>query len=147
MSRFSRLANSVPMLVLGSPAHRLLSGRYTVLEFTGRTSGRTYRTPVAYVADGHRVLISTDSRWWRNLADRPAVRMRLRGGWVRGEARMLEDPVEAARALRELVERVPGYSRPAGLAVVGGRVSDLELERAVNSGGRRSIEVCLEVSR
>ena len=41
MSTVARLLNAVPMLVLHSPAHRLLSGRYAVLEFTGRRSGRT----------------------------------------------------------------------------------------------------------
>jgi len=123
VSRLSRLANAVPALVLASPLHRLLSGRYALLEFTGRRTGRLYRTPVAYVRDGERVLLSTDSPWWRNVSDRPEVRLRLRG------------------------RDVPGYRRPAGLAVDDGRVSDEELLRAVTRGGRRSIEITLEDSQ
>lgn len=104
MSRISRLTNAVPMLVLHSPAHRVMSGRYAVIEFTGRRSGRTYRTVVG-------------------------------------------DEAEAAEVLRQLVERVPGYSRPAGVRMSGGRVSAAELARAVTSGGSRSIEVRLEGPR
>jgi len=147
MSRISRLTNAVPMLVLHSPAHRVMSGRYAVIEFAGRRSGRTYRTPIAYVQDGSRVLLSTDSTWWRNLIDRPGVRLRLRGREVVGQARVVGDEAEAAEVLRQLVERVPGYSRPAGVRMSGGRVSAAELARAVTSGGRRSIEVRLEGPR
>ncbi len=66
-STAARFANTVPMLILRSPVHRLMSGRYAIIEFTGRKSGRRYATPIAYVRDGDRVLLSTDSPWWRNL--------------------------------------------------------------------------------
>ncbi len=144
MSRLSRLANAVPAAVLASPAHRLLSRRYALLEFTGRRSGRTYRTPVAYLRDGSRVVLSTDSPWWRNLPDRPAVRLRLAGRGVTGLARVVTEDREAADLLVALVQAVPGYARPAGLSSRGGAVSDDELLRAVTTGGRRSIEVTLD---
>ena len=147
MSTAARLLNALPALVLHSPAHRVLSGRYAVLEFTGRRTGRTYRTPIAYVRDGSRVLLSTDSPWWRNLLEQPRVRLRIRGREVVGSARVIDDDAAAAAALRELVERVRGYSRPAGVQLTGGRVTDGELVRAVTTGGRRSIEVQLEVRR
>lgn len=98
MPRTSRLINAVPSLVLASPAHGVLSRRYALLEFTGRRSGRTYRTPVAYVREGSRVLLSTDSLWWRNLADRAVVRLRLRGHVVTGSARVVNDDQEAAES-------------------------------------------------
>ena len=142
MATLTRLTNAVPTLVLHSPAHHLMSGRYAVLEFTGRRTGRMFRTPVAYVQDGSRVLLSTDSTWWRNLVDRPTVRLRLRGRVVHGTARVVGDEVEAVGILGELVRRVPGYARPAGLVATRGEVSVLELERAVTDG-RRSIEIQL----
>lgn len=147
MPRISRLTNAVPMVVLHSPAHAALSGWYAVIEFTGRRSGRIYRTPVAYVRDGSRVLLSTDSPWWRNLADQPDVRLRLRGREIAGHARVVSDAAAAAEVLRQLVEGVPGYARPAGVRRTEGRVSAAELTRAVTSGGRRSIEVRLEGPR
>ena len=42
-----KLANQVPAMILRSPVHGMLSSRYLVLEFTGRMSGRRFRTPVA----------------------------------------------------------------------------------------------------
>ena len=146
MTVLTRLSNAVPSLVLHSPAHRLMSGRYAVLEFTGRTSGRTYRTPVAYVRDGSRVLLSTDSAWWRNLLDRPHVRLRIRGREEPGRARVVSDEAEATAALRRLVEQIPGYTRPAGIRSSGGRVADDEFARVVTTGGRRCIELRLEES-
>jgi len=125
----------------------LLSGRYALLEFTGRRTGARYRTPVAYVRDGQRVLLSTDSLWWRNLEVRPGVRLHLRGREVEGRARVVTEDHEAAQVLGALVRAVPGYRRPAGLAAEGGQVSDEELLGAVTTGGRRSIEVTLGDSR
>jgi deazaflavin-dependent oxidoreductase (nitroreductase family) len=144
--RISRFTNAVPSLVLHSPVHHLMSGRYAVLEFTGRSSGRTFRTPIAYVQDGSRVLMSTDSPWWRNLVQRTHVRLRLRGHDVAGTARLVDDPAEAVEILGQLVRRVPGYARPAGLTTTGGEVPVRELQRAV-AAGRRSIEVRLEDAR
>lgn len=143
MTRISRLTNLVPSLVLHSPAHRLMSGRYAVLEFTGRSTGRTFRTPVAYVQDGSRVLLTTDSPWWNNLVAHPEVRLRLRGREVPGTARIVRDDAEATAVLGELVRRVPGYARPAGLATTRGEVSEHELGRAV-AHGRHAVEVRLE---
>jgi len=141
MSTTSRLRNAVPALVLASPAHRLMSGRYALLELTGRRSGRTYRIPVAYVREGDRVLLSTDSPSSRDLADRPLVRLHLRGRDVTGLARIV------SAALGALVPGVLGYAPSAGLASSGGRLLEEELLRAVTSGGRRSIEVALGSSR
>ena len=143
MSHASRLANAVPSLVLSSPAHRLLSGRYALLEFTGRRTGRTYRAPIPYVRHGSQVLLSTDSPWWRDLADRPAVRLRLRGRDVRGSALVVADEREAAGVLGTLVPGVRGYSRTAGLGNAA-QLSDGDLLRAVTTGGRHSIEVTVD---
>jgi len=42
MSLSDTLRNGVPRLLLRSPAHGLLSARYCLLEFRGRTSGAAY---------------------------------------------------------------------------------------------------------
>jgi hypothetical protein len=61
----AKFMNTMPQLILSTPAHRLLSARYLILEFTGRKTGRRYTVPVAY---RRHLLISTDSPWWRNIA-------------------------------------------------------------------------------
>ena len=62
MSLSDTLRNGVPRLLLRSPAHGLLSARYCLLEFRGRTSGAAYLVPVAYVVREGTLLMSTDSR-------------------------------------------------------------------------------------
>ncbi len=136
--------NAMPMLVLNSPLHALMSSRYAVLEFTGRKSGRTFRTPIAYTREGERILITTDSNWWKNLDGGRPVRLRVRGKKVTGSPRLVTDPDEAARMLGLLTERIPSYARMAGIERHEGRVSPEELERAVTSGGRRAFEITIE---
>lgn len=137
------LRNAVPRLLLRSPAHRLLSSRYLELEFTGRRSGRRYRTPVAYVRSRTTLLSSTDSRWWHNLVDGPPVRVLLTGAWQPGRARLLSGE-EAQAALRRLVDEVPGYAATAGISRVG-RVPDETLAALVDE--RRRVVFAVEVDR
>lgn len=125
--------NAVPTAILRAPLlHRLLSGRYLLLTFTGRSTGRRYRTPVAYRRTDMGVVLSTDSPWWRNLAAEPAVGLLLRGRTRQGIARRIADTDEAAAQLGHLVREVPGYRQAAGLrAQPGGTVPSTELVRAV----------------
>ena len=138
----SKLVNTFPTIIMRSPLHAVVSSKYTIIEFTGRKSGKTYRTPVAYVQDGDQVLLSTDSRWYRNLAGGAPVRLLLRGRTVAGRARPVTDADRSAAILRKLVDAIPSYSRPAGLARENGNVSDDEIRRSI-AAGRVAIEVDL----
>jgi deazaflavin-dependent oxidoreductase (nitroreductase family) len=117
----------------------------TAIEFTGAKTGRRYTTPVAYVRTGDHVWLTTDSRWWRNLVGGVAVRLRLRGARVPGTATAITDPAEAERILRRLVDEIPSYRRPAGLASEDGGVSDAEIARAV-ADGRVAVVIELEAT-
>jgi deazaflavin-dependent oxidoreductase (nitroreductase family) len=143
VSPIDRGKNLFPSLVLRSPLHALMSGRFMIIEFTGRKSGRRYATPVAYVREGDRLLLSTDSPWWRNLAGGAPVRVRLQGRDMAGTGTAVTDPEAAAVIIRRLVDAIPSYYRPAGLVRDGGRVSDAEIGRAVATG-RVGIQVDLE---
>ncbi|MGI8406541.1 MAG: nitroreductase/quinone reductase family protein [Thermomicrobiales bacterium] len=142
----SHFMNVFPSLILRSPFHAVMSQKYAIIEFTGRKTGRQYHTPIAYVRDGDRILISTDSPWWRNLSGGAPVRMRLCGRMVSGIAVPVTDPARATAILRRLVDRIPSYARPAGLVRQGEKVSDGEIARAV-SEGRISIEIHLEIAQ
>ena len=67
-------------LVLGSRAHRMMSGRLMLLSFTGRRTGRSYTTPVSYVREGTNLLVPGGGTWWKNLTSGTA-RVRLQGTW------------------------------------------------------------------
>jgi|SRR5690606_1697008 len=132
MPAASVLMNAVPTLTLRAPlVHHAMSHRYLLLQFTGRRSGRRYRTPVAYVRDGEDLLISTDSPWWRNLVARPDVTVRLRGRVRDATTRELTDRREAVAALERLVRGVPGYRRAAGISEPLG---DETLRQAIDAG-------------
>lgn len=131
--RPSTLMNAVPTLILRTPLlHRLLSGRYLLLTFTGRSTGRRYRTPVAYRPTREGIVFSTDSPWRRNLARQPAVGLLLRGHQRHGTAHRISATDQAAAQLGQLVAEIPGYRQAAGLrAQPSGTVATTELTRAV----------------
>ncbi len=112
--RWNQVANLVPGRLLRSPAHRVLSGKYVLVSFTGRRSGRRYSTPVAYAQEGDTVWVSTDSRWWRNLVGDAPVQLRLRGHAVDGVATVITDETEAVACCADSSEAIPSYSKPAG---------------------------------
>lgn len=110
------LMNAVPVAVLRSPLHRVMSARYALLRMHGRRSGRRITVPVAYVRDRGRIVLSTDSPWRPNASGGRSVQMLVRGRWHTGTAHRVVDRPEANRLLQRLVHEVPGYARPAGLA-------------------------------
>src|SRR5579863_8702157 len=105
----NKLVNAFPSMIIRSPLHAIMSSKYANIEFKGRKSGRVYRTPVAYVRDGDRILMSTDSRWYRNVAGGAHVRMLVRGRTVEGTADTVTDADASAAILRQLVDAIPSY--------------------------------------
>jgi hypothetical protein len=131
------------MVVLHTPIHPLLSSRWASLEFTGRTSGKVFHTPIAYVREGDRVWITTDSPWWKNLRDGAPVRLLIKLRAHVGTAHPVEDSDQAARRLRQILDAVPTLAYPGDVRIVDGSVSDAELDRVI-AAGRRVIEIRLE---
>jgi uncharacterized protein len=135
MERLMRLANTAPALILRSPLHPLLSRRFLLLSLRGRRTGQRYTLPIAYVQRDDDLVLTTDSRWWRNLRGGAPVEVLLKGHWLQGQADV--DPSSGALsvALQELVAAQPAYLRlarvPAGpdgtadvaAAVAAGRVA------------------------
>jgi len=63
---------------------------FTVITYTGRRSGRTFSTPVAYKRDGNTVTIGVQmpdaKSWWRNFLDGGPITLRLDGADRAGHA-------------------------------------------------------------
>src|SRR5213594_4754532 len=76
-----RYFNPFMRLVLGSRAHRMMSGRLMLLSFTGRRTGRSYTTPVSYVREGTNLLVPGGGAWWRNFEGTSQTQVCLRGVW------------------------------------------------------------------
>src|SRR3954454_19692650 len=81
-----------------------------VLTTTGRRSGRSRATPVAYVRDGERFAVSAANAgldrppaWWLNLQADPQAEIEVEGRRLQVHARRAED--EEAERLHELFLR------------------------------------------
>jgi hypothetical protein len=99
--------NSMMMGILRSPFHPLLSRTTLILTVTGRRTGRRYTFPVRYLRDGERMLVSTDSRWWRNLQGGAPVSLCLRGREVSGWAEVSTDPQTVEQSIRAFLRQMP----------------------------------------
>ena len=60
---------------------RLVRRHMTVITYTGRRSGRTFSTPVAYKRSGDQVIIGVQmpdaKNWWRNFLDGGPISLTL----------------------------------------------------------------------
>ena len=68
-----KVINFFVELLLRSPAHGLFSDSLMVIYFTGRKSGKPFRTPVRYQRDGTKVVCFThkETKWWPNISAKP----------------------------------------------------------------------------
>jgi hypothetical protein len=87
----NRTINPALRMVLRSPAHRVASGRFALITYTGRRTRREYTIPVLYRDKGDEVTIAVGwpdrKLWWRNLTgEGGAVRLVIRGAEVHGHA-------------------------------------------------------------
>jgi deazaflavin-dependent oxidoreductase (nitroreductase family) len=124
-----RWANLLVTLLLRTPgAHRLISGSTLLLTVSGRRTGRRYVIPVVYLpteASEEILLVTTDSRWARNLLGGAPVRVRLRGRDLPATATVSTEADQVRPVLAALVRAYPRrYGRAAGVPVGPGRSPD-----------------------
>ena len=77
--RSQRIFNSVVRWVLGSPVHRVMSGKLIIIEVIGRRTGTRYAVPTAYAERGDQVLVASAGTWVRNLSPDHSVVLVHRG--------------------------------------------------------------------
>jgi F420H(2)-dependent quinone reductase len=135
MGGFAKVMNKVPMAVLRSPLHHSMSGKYLLLTFTGRKSGRMYTTPVAYLKEEETFLMTTDSPWWKNLRGRDGagtpVTVWVKGREYEGIGEAVTDETEVAHVLDRFLQMQPGYGKFVGVkGGAGGWVDPSMLEEA-----------------
>jgi PPOX class probable F420-dependent enzyme len=96
---------------------------------TFRRDGREVRTPVWVAPDGDRLIVWTNAQAGKAKRLRNGSRVRvaacdargkLRGDWVEGQGRVLDDPAERDRALEALFRK---YRWQMPLARIGGRLT------------------------
>ncbi len=104
------IINPVIRFLLRSPMHAPMSESLMLITFTGRTSGRSYTTPVRYVRVGDtvRCFTSPETQWWRNLRSESEVVLRIEGVDTRYRALAIHEDADTIReALRHYLELFP----------------------------------------
>lgn len=112
--------NGLMELMLRTPGLQRLVGKGTVLvTFKGRVSGREITTPLSYVADGDRIIVTghRTRQWWRNLVADPEVGLRLGGKERNGVASVMDDPDNALADYLRVLEAQPVVARIAGVPI------------------------------
>lgn len=85
------LANALATTILRSRWHAMRSDRLLLLTFTGRKSGKEFTTPLRYVQEGEILRMTVVYPWWKNLVERPTVRVLLRGEMRIGTAEVFPE--------------------------------------------------------
>ena len=130
----ARYFNPFMRLVLGSRAHRMMSGQLMLLSFTGRRTGRSYTTPVSYVRDGTNLLVPGGGGWWKNLTSGTA-RVRLQGTWRVVTPEVIREPVALSAVLGRMLAINPAIAVFTGIRLgADGRPSARSLERERRRG-------------
>jgi deazaflavin-dependent oxidoreductase (nitroreductase family) len=110
-----RLWNPIMKRLLASPLHWPWSRWFLVIGWTGRKTGRTYRTPVSYVREGDELLVTTGDAWWRNLIRGTETRIWLAGREQQASAEVVDDEQESLALHERMFARRPLFATLAGM--------------------------------
>ncbi len=139
LGRLLRTWNPVMKRLLRSPLHWPWSRWFLVIGWTGRKSGRRYRTPVSYVRDGDEILITTGDSWWKNVAGGGDVELWLAGRERPATAESIEDEAESVALHQRMFARRPAFALLAGMSA---RAPSDEITRSIRAG-RKLVRVRL----
>ncbi len=126
-----RLWNPVMHRLLRSPLHWPWSRWFLVIEWTGRKTGRRYRTPVSYVRHDDEVLITTGDRWWKNLVGGAPVCVWVAGRPRDGTGEPVMDEAESISLHERMFGDQPFFAALAGISRSDQRA---DLVRAIGAG-------------
>lgn len=139
LGRLLRLWNPFMKRLLRSPFHWPWSHWFLVIEWTGRKTGRQYRTPVSYLREDTHLLITTGDAWWRNLVGGAPVRVWLKGRQHHATAEAVLAELELLALHERMFAERPAFAILAGIS----RPKDRgQILRAIR-GGRKVVRVRL----
>jgi deazaflavin-dependent oxidoreductase (nitroreductase family) len=110
-ARVFRIVNVPIRVALSLPVATPMSRRLMLVHLVGRKTGKHYRQPVSYVADGAALLTPGGGRWTRNLRDGRPVQVRLRGRRITAWPELIRDPDKVDRLLTLMSARNPALNR------------------------------------
>ena len=131
LGRLLTVWNPVMKRLLRSPLHWPWSRWFTIIEWTGRRSGRRYSTPVAYLRRGDEAWVTTGETWWKNLRADPLTQVWLRGRQVTGQATVVTDQADSIQKHSLMFKVMPFFAVLAGLPA---RPAETQIASAVSAG-------------
>jgi deazaflavin-dependent oxidoreductase (nitroreductase family) len=111
--------NPIIRSLLRSPLHVFVSKNMMLMTYTGRKSGKSYTTPMSYLAVGDTLytISSRERVWWRNLRGGRDINLRLQGEDVPAKAEVIEDQTEVADSLFLYLKAAPRLVRYLGVRI------------------------------
>jgi deazaflavin-dependent oxidoreductase (nitroreductase family) len=140
--RAQGLVNLLVRGLLRTPVvSRGIGRRLVTLHVVGRTSGRTYVLPVAYLADGDDLLVGTSFGWARNLRTGEPMTVRLRGRLRSADVEVVTAEPDVVAAYARMAAENPAFARFNRLRVDPGGRADVDDLHAAWLGGARVIRL------
>jgi hypothetical protein len=131
-------ANRMVRGLLATPGIAQAMGRRLVtLYVTGRKSGRRYVIPVAYTADGDRLLSGSPFAWGRNLRTGEPITIRLRGRLRQADVEVFADEEDVVRLYETMCRDNRVFANFNKVAIdEAGNPSEADLHAAWAAGAR-----------
>lgn len=109
--------NPIMRGLLRSPLHSLLSKNMMLMTYTGRKSGKSFTTPMNYLAVGDELytISSRERVWWRNLRGGAPVTLRLQGKEIPARSESIDDENEVAKSLYLYLKTAPQLAKYMGI--------------------------------
>jgi hypothetical protein len=105
--------NPIMRWMIRSPLHFLVSKNMMLMTYTGKKSGKSYTTPMNYLAINGALYTTSyrDRIWWRNMRGGTEVTLQLRGEEVAAWAVTIEDQTRVAESLVEYFKAAPQLAK------------------------------------
>ncbi len=120
---------------------RIVGGRLVTLYVVGRSSGRVYPVPVAYLRHGSELLIGTSFGWGRNLRTGEPVAIRLRGKLRSATVRVSTTEPEVVSVYAHMARVNPTFAKLNTIRIGAGGEPDLRDLHLAWAGGARAIRL------
>jgi hypothetical protein len=82
-----------------------------LLHYTGRKTGKHYRQPISYVADGDVLLTPGGGNWTLSLTDNNPVTARIAGKDIRLNPELVREPAEVNVLLQRMAQLNPSLTK------------------------------------
>ena len=105
--------NPIMSWMIRSPLHSIVSKNMMLMTYKGRKSGKSYTTPMNYLAINGAIYTTSyrERVWWRNLRDGSEVTLHIKGEEVPARAETIEDHSKVADSLRQYLQTAPQLAK------------------------------------